>query len=131
MNKKIRILIFDHGSFNCLYLEKIFNSLGYYRIVPISKYEELMVIIECSVEPIDLVCYNFLDFKEHNDTDFFLRNNARINCLMSYNEFDMFSGAGDYQSSMRRETTHSFLPNVFSVADQMKAIESMLQNKSK
>lgn len=131
MKNKLRILIFDHRHFNCLYLEKIFNFLGYHRIAPVSRYEELVSIIEHSVMPIDLVCYNFLDFKKHDDADFFLRNYTHIKYLMPYNELDISSKVRKHQRSEDSETTHCFLPDLFSVGNQMKSIESIILNKCK
>lgn len=127
---KLRILIFDHQHFRSLYIERILNRLGYYCIAPVSRFEELVVIVERSNVPVSLVCYNVSDCKKHDGVELFFRNNScRIKYLMPYNELNVLSENGEYQGVAGREAGCSLLPDFFTIRNKMKAIESDFQNK--
>lgn len=57
-NKALRILIADGQHFNRLKIERLFNQLGYYRIAPVNRLDELLSLVEYGCGPFDLVVAN-------------------------------------------------------------------------
>lgn len=57
-NKALRILIADPQHTHRVVLERLFNQLGYFRIVPVSHLQELLTLVEYGSEPFDLVVIN-------------------------------------------------------------------------
>ena len=57
-NKALRILIADTQHTHRIVLERLFNQLGYFRIVPVSHLQELLTLVEYGSEPFDLVVVN-------------------------------------------------------------------------
>ncbi|MCJ8206316.1 response regulator [Pseudomonas sp. RGM2987] len=57
-NKALRILIADPNHTHRVVLERLFNQLGYFRIVPVSHLQELLTLVEYGSEPFDLVVIN-------------------------------------------------------------------------
>jgi len=57
-NKALRILIADPQHPHRVVLERLFNRLGYFRIVPVSHLQELLTLVEYGSEPFDLLIIN-------------------------------------------------------------------------
>ncbi|WP_460318493.1 response regulator [Pseudomonas ogarae] len=57
-NKALRILIADPHHAHRIVLERLFNQLGYFRIVPVSHVQELLTLVEYGSEPFDLIVVN-------------------------------------------------------------------------
>ncbi|NMY86686.1 hypothetical protein HBR93_21510 [Pseudomonas sp. WS 5411] len=125
--KQLRIIIFDHQHFNCLYIERMLNCLGYYRVAPVSIYEEFVRIIENAVLPIGLVIYNVQDCERHNHCGSFVRNSFHVENFMPYNEAGEFFVVGKNQRSS--EAGYSLLPDFFTLRDKIEAIESLSLKK--
>ncbi|WP_073523175.1 hypothetical protein [Pseudomonas fluorescens] len=57
-NKALRILIADVRHEPLLHIEKLLNRLGYYRIAPISSFDELVLLTSDPHQPFDLLIVN-------------------------------------------------------------------------
>ncbi|WP_347170795.1 chemotaxis protein CheY [Pseudomonas salmasensis] len=57
-NKALTILIADEQHLQRLYIEKMLNRLGYYRIVPVQTFEEVRILTAIPAEPFDVLIIN-------------------------------------------------------------------------
>lgn len=57
-NKALTILIADEQHLQRLYIEKMLNRLGYYRIVPVQTFEEVRILTAIPAEPFDVLITN-------------------------------------------------------------------------
>lgn len=57
-NKTLRILIADEDDAQLIQVEKLLNRLNYYRIAPVSSFDELRALTQYPVEPFDLLIAN-------------------------------------------------------------------------
>ncbi|KRP45705.1 hypothetical protein SAMN04490190_1890 [Pseudomonas libanensis] len=57
-NKALTILIADEQHLQRLYIEKMLNQLGYYRIVPVQTLEEVQILTAIPAEPFDVLIIN-------------------------------------------------------------------------
>ncbi|WDH50948.1 hypothetical protein PUP75_18550 [Pseudomonas chlororaphis] len=54
----LRILIVESDHLQRLSIERMLNQCGYHRVSPVSSFEELLTIIEYTLEPFDLLVIN-------------------------------------------------------------------------
>lgn len=54
----LRILIVDDQPAQCLSIERMLNQQGYYRIAPLTSFDQLMALVDCVTEPFDLLVIN-------------------------------------------------------------------------
>lgn len=57
-NKALTILIADEQHLPRLYIEKMLNQLGYFRIVPVQTFEEVLILTALPAEPFDVLIFN-------------------------------------------------------------------------
>jgi len=57
-NKALTILIADAQHLPRLSIEKMLNQLGYYRIVPVQTFEEVLILTALPAEPFDVLIFN-------------------------------------------------------------------------
>lgn len=57
-NKALTILIADEQHLQRLYIEKMLNRLGYYRIVPVGTFEEVQLLTAIPARPFDVLIIN-------------------------------------------------------------------------
>ena len=57
-NKALTILIADEQHLQRLYIEKMLNQLGYYRIVPVQTFDEVLILTGIPTEPFDVLIIN-------------------------------------------------------------------------
>jgi CheY-like chemotaxis protein len=57
-NKALTVLIADEQHLRRLYIEKMLNQLGYYRIVPVQTFEEVQILTSIPAEPFDALIIN-------------------------------------------------------------------------
>ena len=57
-NKALTILIADEQHLQRLYIEKMLNQLGYYRIVPVQTFDEVLILTAIPTEPFDVLIIN-------------------------------------------------------------------------
>ncbi|MBN0976627.1 chemotaxis protein CheY [Pseudomonas hygromyciniae] len=53
--KALTILIADEQHLQRLHIEKMLNQLGYYRIVPVQTFEEVLILTDIPAEPFDVL----------------------------------------------------------------------------
>lgn len=53
--KALTILIADEQHLQRLHIEKMLNQLGYYRIVPVQTFDEVLILTDISAEPFDVL----------------------------------------------------------------------------
>ena len=58
INKALRILIADPQHFQRMKIERLFNSLDYYRVAPVQNLAELLTLVDYGCEPFDVVVIN-------------------------------------------------------------------------
>jgi hypothetical protein len=57
-NKALTILIADEQHLQRLYIEKMLNRLGYYRIVSVQTFDEVQILTAIPAEPFDVLIIN-------------------------------------------------------------------------
>ncbi|WP_421522972.1 chemotaxis protein CheY [Pseudomonas yamanorum] len=57
-NKALTILVADEQHLQRLYIEKMLNQLGYYRIVPVQTFEEVLILTAIPTAPFDVLIIN-------------------------------------------------------------------------
>lgn len=57
-NKALTILIADEQHLQRLYIEKMLNRLGYFRIVPVETFEEVQLLTAIPARPFDVLIIN-------------------------------------------------------------------------
>lgn len=67
-NKCMRILIADEHPSQRLQLEKMLNALGYYRIAPVDNFDDLQRLVQCALQPFNLLIGN-IDLASHAGVD--------------------------------------------------------------
>lgn len=58
INKALRILIADEHPSQLMHVERMLNTMGYYRIAPVRSFEALLALVQSAVEPFDLLIAN-------------------------------------------------------------------------
>ena len=84
-NKTLRILIADEHPHQRLQLEKLLNGLGYYRIAPVESFEELQRLVQCALQPFNLLLGN-IELASHAGVDLarFCRVSTQIQHALLY-----------------------------------------------
>lgn len=59
MNRLLRFIVADPQELNRIHVERILNSLGCFRVVPVATFEEVEVLNHCTIEPFDGLIMNF------------------------------------------------------------------------
>lgn len=84
-DKSLRILIAEEHPGQRLQLEKMLNRLGYYRIAPVASFEELQRLVQCALQPFNLLLGS-IELGTHAGVDMarFCRVNAPIQHALLY-----------------------------------------------
>ncbi|CAG8871190.1 hypothetical protein PS627_04348 [Pseudomonas fluorescens] len=84
-NKSMRILIADEHPSQLLQLEKMLNSLGYYRIAPVECFEDLQRLVQGALQPFNLLIGN-IDLATHCGVDLarFCRVSTQVQHALLY-----------------------------------------------
>lgn len=86
-NKALRILVADDQHFSRLRIERALNHLGYYRIAPMHRLEEVFSALEYDCEPLDLLIINASLVKGVKfDLFSFCMDNPHVRYAMIYDE---------------------------------------------
>jgi CheY-like chemotaxis protein len=84
-NKALRILIADEHHVQLMQVEKMLNQLGYYRVAPVQSFDELLALIQCAIEPFDLLIANTeLAARVGVDLPRFCKSSPQIHHTMLY-----------------------------------------------
>ncbi|MNG81810.1 hypothetical protein D3C76_823670 [compost metagenome] len=89
-NKTLRILIADEHPCQRLQLEKLLNGLGYYRIAPVGSFEELRHLVQCALQPFNLLLGN-IELASHAGVDLarFCRVSTQIQHALLYHSHQL------------------------------------------
>ncbi|WP_332761539.1 chemotaxis protein CheY [Pseudomonas koreensis] len=85
INKALRILIADTQHFHRMKIERLFNSLDYYRVAPVQSLAELLTLVDYGCEPFDAVVIN-ADLAGPLDLLGLFLDNPQVRQAMIYNE---------------------------------------------
>lgn len=85
INKALRILIADTQHFHRMKIERLFNSLDYYRVAPVQSLAELLTLVDYGCEPFDAVIIN-ADLAGRLDLLGFFLDNPQVRQALIYNE---------------------------------------------
>lgn len=85
INKALRILIADTQHFHRMKIERLFNSLDYYRVAPVQSLAELLTLVDYGCEPFDAVVIN-ADLACPLDLLGFFLDNPQVRQALIYNE---------------------------------------------
>ncbi|WP_434707683.1 chemotaxis protein CheY [Pseudomonas sp. R1-1] len=85
INKALRILIADTQHFHRMKIERLFNSLDYYRVAPAQSLAELLTLVDYGCEPFDAVVIN-ADLAGSLDLLGFFLDNPQVRQALIYNE---------------------------------------------
>ncbi|VVN69602.1 hypothetical protein PS718_00328 [Pseudomonas fluorescens] len=86
INKALRILIADPQHFHRMKVERLFNSLGYYRVAPVQNLAELLTLVDYGCEPFDVVVINAELAMGSLDLLGFFLDNPQVRHALIYNE---------------------------------------------
>lgn len=123
-NKSLRILIVEAQHLEQLFIEKVMNSLGYYRIAPMSSIAEAMVAIRDAVLPFDLVIIN-ADQKHCDDFDLVsycqnakeVRHSIIYGCNVAQALPQSFQRSGDVHMQINHRLDVQILKNLMRLVD--------------
>ncbi|WP_454867166.1 histidine kinase [Pseudomonas lini] len=89
-NKALRILIADENGDRLIQVEKLLNRLNYYRIAPVSSFDELRTLTQYAIEPFDLLIANKdLSVKKGVDLAEFCQGAPQIHHVLIYESQDL------------------------------------------
>jgi hypothetical protein len=89
-NKALRILIADENDARLIQVEKLLNRLNYYRIAPVSSFDELRTLTHYAIEPFDLLIANKdLSVKKGVDLAAFCQETPQIHHALIYESQDL------------------------------------------
>ncbi|MFG6206666.1 chemotaxis protein CheY [Pseudomonas retamae] len=86
INKALRILIADAQHFHRMKIERLFNSLDYYRVAPAQSLAELLTLVDYGCEPFDAVVINADLAAGSFDLLGFFLDNPQVRQALIYNE---------------------------------------------
>lgn len=93
-NKALRILIADGQHFYRLKIERALNQLGYYRIAPIHRLDEVLSAVDFGDTPLDVLIINAaLAHSVKFDLLWFIRDNPQIRHVLIYGQSERASPA--------------------------------------
>lgn len=86
INKALRILIADSQHFHRMKIERLFNSLDYYRVAPVQSLTELLTLVDYGCEPFDVVVINAELAAGSLDLLGFFLDNPQVRQVLIYND---------------------------------------------
>lgn len=86
INKALRILIADTQHFHRMKIERLFNSLDYYRVAPVQSLAELLALVDYGCEPFDAIVINADLAAGSLDLLGFFLDNPQVRQALIYNE---------------------------------------------
>lgn len=90
-NKALTILIADEQHLQRLYIEKMLNQLGYYRIVPVQTFEEVLILTGIPAEPFDVLIINAGLAQSAAGAQMFQEHHPQIRHVLIYDHQDLGS----------------------------------------
>ncbi|MDY7533923.1 chemotaxis protein CheY [Pseudomonas sp. Bout1] len=93
-NKALTLLIADEHHLQRLYIEKMLNQLGYYRIVPVQTFEEVLILTAIPAEPFDVLIINAGLAQSNGGVLAFQEQHPQIRHVLVYDIRDLGAPAG-------------------------------------
>lgn len=123
-NKALRILIADEQHFQRMRIERLFNQLGYYRVVPVHSLAELLTLVDYGSVPFDLVVINAsMAQGELNLFDFFL-DHPQVHHALIYGDDAAQSPPVSARGQQKIHVIGSAMPELPFIERSMAVIES-------
>lgn len=88
-NKALTILIADEQHLQRLHIEKMFNQLGYFRIVPVQTFEEVLILTDIPAEPFDVLIINAGLAASAGGIEAFEAQHPQVRHLLLYDDQDL------------------------------------------
>jgi hypothetical protein len=124
ITKTLRILIADSQHFHRMKIERLFNSLDYYRVAPAQSLAELLTLVDYGCEPFDVVVINAELAAGSLDLLGFFLNNPQVRQALIYNECTapLQQASGFAQENV--QVSHLALPSKQSVSQLMALVDT-------
>jgi hypothetical protein len=124
INKALRILIADPEHFHRMKIERLFNSLDYYRVAPVQDLAELLTLVDYGCEPFDAVVINAALAGDSLDLLGFFLDNPQVRQVLIYNEpsAPMNTALGFAQDNV--QISHAALPSAQLVRHLMAVVDA-------
>ncbi|TMU71039.1 chemotaxis protein CheY [Pseudomonas fluorescens] len=124
INKALRILIADTQHFHRMKIERLFNSLDYYRVAPAQSLTELLTLVDYGCEPFDAVVINAELAAGSLDLLGFFLDNPQVRQALVYNESTapLQQASGFAQENV--QVSHLTLPSKQSISQLMALVDT-------
>jgi hypothetical protein len=124
INKALRILIADTQHFHRMKIERLFNSLDYYRVAPAQSLTELLTLVDYGCEPFDAVVINAELAAGSLDLLGFFLDNPQVRQALIYNESTapLQQASGFAQENV--QVSHLALPSKQSISQLMALVDT-------
>jgi len=124
ITKTLRILIADSQHFHRMKIERLFNSLDYYRVAPAQSLAELLTLVDYGCEPFDVVVINAELAAGSLDLLGFFLNNPQVRQALIYNECTapLQLASGFAQENV--QVSHLALPSKQTVSQLMALVDT-------
>jgi len=122
----MRILIADAQHSNRLSIETMLNRMGYFRIAPVSSFDEICVLAQCAVEPFDLLIINDdLSCEAGVDAIGFSQGSPMLRSALAYNRAGSPSANNPRRVGRSVTMTLAGLPTFEAISGLMHTLESL------
>jgi hypothetical protein len=124
ITKTLRILIADTQHFHRMKIERLFNSLDYYRVAPAQSLTELLTLVDYGCEPFDAVVINAELAAGSLDLLGFFLDNPQVCQALIYNESTapLQQASGFAQENV--QISHLALPSKQSISQLMALVDT-------
>ncbi|RON97259.1 chemotaxis protein CheY [Pseudomonas fluorescens] len=124
ITKTLRILIADTQHFHRMKIERLFNSLDYYRVAPAQSLTELLTLVDYGCEPFDVVVINAELAAGSLDLLGFFLDNPQVRQALIYNESTapLQQASGFAQENV--QISHLALPSKQSISQLMALVDT-------
>ncbi|MBT9303839.1 chemotaxis protein CheY [Pseudomonas sp. TAE6080] len=89
--KALTILIADEQHLQRLHIEKMLNQLGYYRIVPVQTFDEVLILTAIPAEPFDVLIIHSGLFASTGGALAFQKQHPQVRHVLVYDDQDLES----------------------------------------
>ncbi|WRH94073.1 chemotaxis protein CheY [Pseudomonas fluorescens] len=124
INKALRILIADTQHFHRMKIERLFNSLDYYRVAPAQSLTELLTLVDFGCEPFDAVVINAELAKGSLDLLGFFLDNPQVRQVLIYNEATAPLQQASGFARENVQVSHLALPSKQTISQMMALVDT-------
>ncbi|TFH81699.1 chemotaxis protein CheY [Pseudomonas kribbensis] len=122
-DKTLRILIADTRHFHRMKIERMFNTLDYYRIAPVQNFIELLSLIDFGCEPFDVLVTDSQLAGGMPDLHGFLFDLAQVRHALVYGEALNSSAVPGYFRA-KITTCNEALPSMSAISQLMTSVDA-------